>query len=96
MTRKRNNGRIFYREIVLSVLAMADGWVTARYVAETSGLTYKQIIDALTYLYRAEKAARTGRKFTARWGRRDLLGKAGATPESKILTSCFLRGYTTP
>lgn len=75
---------------------MADGWVTARYISETTGLTYKQTIDALTYLFHAEKVARTGRKFTARWGRIDLAGKAGISAESKILTNCFLRGYMRP
>ena len=83
----------FIRNLVLSVLAMSDGWVTARYISETTGLSHKQTIDALTYLYNTEQVSRTGRKFTARWGRRDLSGKAGATAESKILTSCLLRGY---
>ena len=83
----------FIRNLVLSVVAMSDGWVTARYISETTGLSYKQTIDALTYLYHTEQVSRTGRKFTARWGRIDLHGKAGVTPGSKILTNCFLRGY---
>lgn len=83
----------FVRSLVLSVIAMADGWVTARYISETSGLTYKQTIDALTYLFHTEKVARTGRKFTAKWGRVDLVSKAGISPGSKILTNCLLRGF---
>ena len=83
----------FIRTLVLSVVAMSDGWITARYISEASGLSYKQTIDALTYLYNTEQVARTGRKFNARWGRRDLAGKADASTESKILTSCLLRGF---
>lgn len=86
----------FYRELVLSVLAMADGWLKAREVSELTGLTYKQTIDALNYLYNAEKVARTGRKFTARWGRKDLVQVTDTSDQSKILMRCFLRGYMTP
>ena len=90
---KPTGKRSFIRSLVLSVIAMSDGWVTARYISETSGLSYKQTIDALTYLYHTEQVSRTGQKFTARWGRRDLTGKASVSAESKILTSCLLRGY---
>lgn len=90
---RRHGKHPFYRELVLSVIAVADGWVTARYISEISGLTYKQTIDALTYLYHTEKVARTGRKFTAKWGRVDLVSNAGISPGSKILTNCLLRGF---
>ena len=90
---KPTGKRSFIRSLVLSVIAMSDGWVTARYISKTTGLSYKQAIDALTYLYNTDQVSRTGRKFTARWGCRDLTGKTGATAESKILTSCLLRGY---
>ena len=86
----------FFRELVLSVVAMADGWIKAREVSELTGLTYKQTIDALNYLYNAEKVARTGRKFTARWGRLDLVETTDTSEASKILTKCLLRGYMTP
>ena len=96
MTRMASGEHPFYRELVLSVLAMADGWLKAREVSELTGLTYKQTIDALNYLYNAEKVARTGRKFTAKWGRRELHQKEGTSDESKILIQCLLRGYMTP
>jgi len=96
MTRMASGEHPFYRELVLSVLAMADGWLKAREVSELTGLTYKQTIDALNYLYNAEKVARTGRKFTAKWGKRELHQNEGTSDESKILIRCFLRGYMTP
>lgn len=96
MTRTASGEHPFYRELVLSVLAMADGWLKAREVSELTGLTYKQTIDALNYLYNAEKVARTGRKFTARWGRKDLVQEEDTSEQSKILVRCFLRGYMTP
>lgn len=96
MTRVASGENPFYRELVLSVIAMADGWLKAREVAELTGLSYKQTIDALNYLYNAEKVARTGRKFTAMWGKRELLTVTDTTEESKILITCFLRSYMTP
>ena len=72
MTRMASGEHPFFRELVLSVLAMADGWLKAREVSELTGLTYKQTIDALNYLYNAEKVLRTGRKFTAMWGKLEL------------------------
>lgn len=97
MTRMASGEHPFFRELVLSVVAMADGWIKAREVSELTGLTYKQTIDALNYLYNAEKVARTGRKFTAKWGRKELDDSdKGTTDESKILVKCFLRGYMTP
>lgn len=96
MTRIASGEHPFYRELVMSVLAMADGWLKAKQVSELTGLTYKQTIDALNYLHNAEKVARTGRKFTALWGRRELHETDAATEESKILINCFLRSYMTP
>lgn len=96
MTRMASGEHPFFRELVLSVLAMADGWLKAKEVAELTGLTYKQTIDALNYLYNAEKVSRTGRKFTAMWGKRELLKVVETSEQSKILIGCFLRGYMTP
>lgn len=96
MTRTASGEHPFYRELVLSVLAMADGWLKAREVSDLTGLTYKQTIDALNYLYNAEKVARTGRKFTAMWGRRELNDETPTSEQSKILIRCLLRGYMTP
>lgn len=96
MTRTASGEHPFYRELVLSVLAMADGWLKAREVSELTGLTYKQTIDALNYLYNAEKVLRTGRKFTAMWGKLELEKEIDASEQSKILIDCFLRGYRTP
>ncbi len=57
-----------HRGKVLEVLADSDTFLTGREVAQRAGLSYKAALDALTYLYNDAKIARSGRKFTARWG----------------------------
>lgn len=57
------------RDRVLEVLNSADRLLTGHEVAEHAGISYKQALDALTFLHNERKIARQGRKFTARWGR---------------------------
>jgi predicted Rossmann fold nucleotide-binding protein DprA/Smf involved in DNA uptake len=58
-----------YRMRVLAVIEATDTVHTGQQLAQLTGLTYRQTIDALNALNNMEKVARTGRKFTARWGR---------------------------
>lgn len=58
-----------HRLRVLTVIQSTEGWITGQQVAQLAGLNYKQTIDALNYLFNTARIARTGRKFTARWGR---------------------------
>lgn len=58
-----------YRLRVLAVLDNTPGFHTGQRIAQLAGLTYKQTIDALNALNNAERVARTGHKYTARWGR---------------------------
>lgn len=79
-----------YRLRVLAVVEASHGWMTGKQVADASGLTYKQSIDALNALLNAERVARTGRKFTARWGPLSLVTTHNAAAESfQLLTHCF-------
>lgn len=55
------------RAQVLAALTAAHGPLTGRQLATATGLTYRQTIDALNALYNLGRAARAGRKFTARW-----------------------------
>jgi predicted Rossmann fold nucleotide-binding protein DprA/Smf involved in DNA uptake len=56
-----------YRMRVLAVIDAADACFTGQQLAQATGLTYRQTIDALNALNNMAKVARTGRKFTARW-----------------------------
>ena len=58
-----------YRMRVLAVIEASDDFLTGQQVSVVAALTYRQTIDALNALNNAAKVARTGRKFTARWGR---------------------------
>lgn len=58
-----------YRMRVLAVIEASDTFFTGQQLAQLTGLTYRQTIDALNALNNMAKVARTGRKFTARWGR---------------------------
>lgn len=58
-----------HRLRVLTVIQSTEGWITGQQVAQLAGLTHKQAVDALNSLLNMAKIARTGRKFTARWGR---------------------------
>ena len=68
----RQEATISYRVRVLAVVEASPCWMTGKQIAEATGLTYKQAIDALNALNNMERIARTGRKFTARWGRLSL------------------------
>lgn len=58
-----------HRLRVLTVIQSAEGWISGKTVAQLTGLTHKQAIDALNALNNAGKVARIGHKFTAKWGR---------------------------
>lgn len=58
-----------YRMRVLAVIEATDTFFTGQQLATLTGLTYRQTIDALNALNNMAKVARTGRKFTARWGK---------------------------
>lgn len=58
-----------YRMRVLTVIEASNAYFTGQQLAQLTGLTYRQTIDALNALNNMEKVARTGRKFTSRWGK---------------------------
>lgn len=60
---------ITFRRVVLEVVEESPAFLTGQQIAQITGLTYRQTIDALNALNNTAKIARTGRKFTARWGR---------------------------
>lgn len=66
---KRKQQTQTYRMRVLEVIEATDQLFTGHQVAQLTGLTHKQAIDALNGLLNLERIVRTGRKFTARWGR---------------------------
>ena len=99
MTRRKTadyHGNPFFRTLVLMTVNAADGWLTAKKIAEITGLSYSQTIFALNYLLNTERVARSGRKSTARWGRLGLIEKRDTSKESAILIKCLLRGYMQP
>lgn len=65
---KRQQAQTF-RMRVLAVIEATDTFHTGQQLAQLTGLTYKQTVDALNALNNLSKVARTGRKFTARWGK---------------------------
>jgi hypothetical protein len=58
-----------YRMRVLEVVTGSDVFLTGQMVAQLTGLSYRQTIDALNALNNNGRICRVGRKFTARWGR---------------------------
>ena len=57
------------RDKVLEVVNTADHLLTGQEVAALAGISYKQALDALTFLHNERRVSREGRKFTSRWGR---------------------------
>ncbi|MFC4340946.1 hypothetical protein [Cupriavidus numazuensis] len=57
------------RDKVLEVINAADRLLTGQEVAQRAGISYKQALDALTFLNNERRISREGRKFTSRWGR---------------------------
>lgn len=57
------------RDRVLEVINTAERLLTGHEVAERAGISYKQALDALTFLHNERRVSREGRKFTSRWGR---------------------------
>lgn len=66
---RRSHQQHTYRARVLAVIEATDTQLTGKQLAEITGLTYRQTVDALNALNNAAKIARIGRKFTARWCR---------------------------
>jgi hypothetical protein len=66
---KRHLSTQTYRQRVLDVIDRENRPLTGHEIAQLTDLTYRQTIDALNALFNMEKIARTGRKFTARWGK---------------------------
>jgi len=60
---------VTYRQRVLAFIESSDGQLTGLEIAQATGLTYRQTIDALNALNNAAKIARIGRKSKARWTR---------------------------
>lgn len=58
------------RQIVQQAVESAPEPQTAEQITRRTGLTYKQVVDALNALHNAERITRIGRKFTARWVKR--------------------------
>jgi 2-methylcitrate dehydratase PrpD len=56
-----------YRQRVQLVIETANACLTGHAIADLTGLTYRQTVDALNALVNQGRIARTGRKFTARW-----------------------------
>lgn len=65
---KRQQAQTF-RMRVLAAIEAADTSYTGQQLAQITGLSYKQTVDALNALHNMAKVARLGRKFTARWSR---------------------------
>ena len=78
-----------YRVRVLAVVEASPCWMTGKQIADATGLTYKQAIDALNALNNMERIARTGRKFTARWGRLSLITNDQISESFALLNDCF-------
>lgn len=57
------------RDRVLEVVNSAERLLTGQEVAQRAGISYKQALDALTFLHNERRISREGRKFTSRWGR---------------------------
>lgn len=58
------------RQIVQQAVESASEPQSAEQITRRTGLDYKQVIDALNALHNAERITRIGRKFTARWTKR--------------------------
>lgn len=57
-----------HRAVVLAALTGATSWCSSHDLVKQTGLTYPQVVFALFALHNFGQIARTGRKFTARWG----------------------------
>lgn len=75
---------------ILAVIDASPTHLTGKEIAQATGVSYRQTIDALNALYNAGKIERSGRKFTARWGR---VQPAEPNPLA-LLEAVFFRGFT--
>ena len=60
---------ITYRAAVLRIVQASEQCQTGQAIAQATGLSYRQTVDALNALLNAGKIRRQGRKYTARWCR---------------------------
>lgn len=86
------NTRASLRSRALAAINASSTWMSAQQVAKTTGLTYRQTIDALNALHNAAQIARLGRKFTAKWGSLALIKPDPAIAAAHRLEDVF-RGF---
>lgn len=77
------------RSRALHAVNAAPGWLTAACVAQITGMSYRQTIDALNALHNEARIARHGRKFTARWGSLQLVQPDPADAAASLLHAFF-------
>lgn len=83
------------RQIVQEAIEASAAVLSAEQLAERTGLTYKQTIDALNALHNTGRIVRHGRKFSARWGAVPPPPNPNDTP-AKHLADAFSSFFTTP
>jgi hypothetical protein len=87
--------RASLRSRALDAVNHSRTWQSAQQVAKTTGMTYRQTIDALNALHNEARVARQGRKFTARWGSLALVKPDSAIAAAHALEDIF-RGFKRP
>lgn len=83
------------RQIVQEAIEASASVLSAEQLAERTGLTYKQTIDALQGLHNTGRVVRHGRKISARWGAIPPPPNPNA-PQAKHLADAFSAFFTTP
>jgi hypothetical protein len=83
------------RQIVQEAIEASAAVLSAEQLAERTGLTYKQTIDALNALHNTGRIVRHGRKFSARWGAVPPPPNPNDTP-AKHLADAFSTFFITP
>lgn len=81
--------RASLRSRALDAVNASPTWQSAQQVAKTTGMTYRQTIDALNALHNEARVARQGRKFTARWGSLALIQPDPAIAAAHALEDVF-------
>jgi hypothetical protein len=77
------------RSRALQAINGSSEWLTAARVAQITGMSYRQTIDALNALHNEARIARHGRKFTARWGSLQLVQHDPADAAASLLQTYF-------
>lgn len=80
------------RSRALTAVNASPTWLSAHQVSKTTGMTYRQTIDALNALHNDARVARQGRKFTAKWGSLALIKPDPAVAAAHLLEDVF-RGF---